>query len=194
VSRGGKIGIGIVVVFGVLVILWGAANVTDTLQQYRLPSESMEPTYRVGARVVAGRDGFPFGEAERGDVVISWGPQGTDVAAAEVCGRPMQPGAACGTPTPERSDTKFIKRIVAMGGDRVKIERGRAVVNGKPLDEPYARFDDACELCNLPREITVPPNHVFLLGDNRGNALDSRAHGPIPEDWILGKVLFKYSG
>ncbi len=193
-SRGGKIGIGIVVVFGVLVILWGAASVTDTLQRYRLPSESMEPTYGVGDRVMAGRNGFPFGEAERGDVVISWGPDGTDVIADEVCGVPRPPNAPCARSDPDRTGTKFIKRIVAMGGDRVRIERGRAVVNGKPLDEPYARFDDACELCNLPREITVPANQVFLLGDNRGNALDSREHGPIPEDWILGKVLFKYSG
>lgn len=49
-------------------------------------------------------------------------------------------------------------------------------------------------MCNLPREITVPPGHVFVMGDNRGNATDSRHHGPIPEDWVIGKVLFQYAG
>jgi hypothetical protein len=43
-----------------------------------------------------------------------------------------------------------------VGGDRVAIRGGRAVVNGEPLDERYVRLDDSCETCNLSREITVP--------------------------------------
>jgi signal peptidase I len=80
-----------------------------------------------------------------------------------------------------------------VGGDRVAIRGGRAVVNGKPLDERYAHLDDSCETCNLSREITVPDGYVFTLGDNRGNSVDSRVHGPTPEGWIQGKVLFRYS-
>jgi signal peptidase I len=193
VSRGAKVGIGIAVVFGVLVILWGAASVTDTVQRYRIPSESMQPTYEVGTRVMAGRNGFPFGKAGRGDVVITWGPNGASETAEVECAR-QQPGAPCERGVPGHTDLKFIRRIVAVGGDRIRIERGRAVVNGKPLDEPYARLDASCETCNLPREITVPPGHVFAMGDNRGNSLDDRTTGPTPEDWILGKVLFKYWG
>lgn len=193
-SRGGKIGIGVVVVFGVLVIFWGAANVTDTIQQYRLPSASMEPTYSVGDKVMVGRNGFPFSRAGRGDVVITYGPEGASETATVQC-EDERPGRPCAKATPGRLDaTKFIKRIVAMGGDRVRIDAGRAAVNGKRLNEPYARLDAACELCNLPTEITVPPDYVFLLGDNRGESLDSRVYGPVPEDWIIGKVLFKYAG
>jgi signal peptidase I len=197
VSRGAKFGIGFAGAIGVLLVLWVVLNATDTLQQYRLPSESMEPTYDVGSRVMVGRDGFPFGGAGRGDVIVTYAPGGgtgpfDDVG--DTCGAPQPPGASCARPAPNHSNVKFIKRIVAVGGDRVKILGGRAIVNGKALDEPYARLDDSCEACNLPREITVPPGHVFTLGDNRGNSVDSRTHGPTPEDWIVGKVLFKYSG
>jgi signal peptidase I len=192
VSRGAKIGIGLAALFGVLVILWGAASVTDTLQQYRLPSESMEPSYDVGDRVMAGRNGFPFGKAGRGDVVITWAPRNAGPFGDVECARPQPAGASCDTPGSEHGDANFIKRIVAVGGDRIAIRGGRAVVNGKPLDEPYARLDSSCDVCELPREIKVPPGHVFTLGDNRANSVDSRTQGPIPEDWIRGKVLFKY--
>jgi signal peptidase I len=190
VSRGAKIGIGIAGIVGVLIILWGTLSVTGTIKPYRLPSESMEPTYDVGDRVMAGRNGFPFGKAGKGDVVVTWAPSGAEV---DECGVQAQPQMPCAEPTPRHGDVKFVKRIVATGGDRVSIRGGRAVVNGKPLDEPYARLDDSCETCNLPREITVPPSHVFTMGDNRANSVDSRTYGPTPEDWIRGKVLFKYS-
>jgi len=191
VTRGAKIWIGIAAVFGTVVFLWGALSVTDTIQQFRLPSESMEPTYSVGDRVMVGRNGFPFGKVGRGDVVITWAPSGASDESPVECAR-QRPAAACEQATPGHTDVYFIKRIVAVGGDRVAIRGGRAVVNGKPLDEPYARLDDACETCNLPREITIPPGQVFGLGDNRGNSTDSRVYGPSPEDWIAGKVLFKY--
>jgi signal peptidase I len=189
VTRAGKIAVGFAVALALLAPLVVALVVTKVINPYRLPSESMEPTYDVGTRVLAGRNGFPFGEAEVGDVVIAEGSVEND---NQGCAEPRPPDQACARADAERTDTKFIKRIVADEGDRVKIEGGRAVVNGKPLDEPYARFDDACEVCNLPREITVPDGHVFLMGDNRGASLDSRIHGPVPEDWIVGKVLFRY--
>jgi signal peptidase I len=188
VSRGGKIAVGVAVTLAAL----GPLTVFVLFNPYRLPSESMVPTYDVGDRVVAGRDGFPFGAAGRGDVVILTPPLGAVDFAGVECAREA-PGQACAEPTPERADVKFIQRIVATGGERLKLVRGRAHVNGRPLDEPYVRVEDeACELCNLPREITVPDGHVFVMGDNRSNSNDSRVWGPVPEDWIEGKVLFKY--
>lgn len=189
-SRGGKIAI------------WAAAGVPLVLlvtfllvlDLYRLPSESMVPTHEVGERVVAGRAGFPFGDPGRGDVVILTPPAGALETSDEECGAEQRARQACARPVPGKGDVKFIQRIVALGGERVKIVGGRAHVNGRPLDEPYARLDEACDICTLDREITIPDGHVFLMGDNRGASSDSRVWGPVPKDYVEAKVLFKYWG
>ena len=106
-TRGAKIWIGIAAVFGTVVFLWGALNVTDTIQQFRLPSESMEPTYDVGDRVMVGRNGFPFGKAGRGDVVITWAPSGASDESPVECAR-QRPAAACEQATPGHTDVYFI--------------------------------------------------------------------------------------
>ena len=60
-------------------------------------------------------------------------------------------------------------------------------------DEPYTRpcggFSAAC---NLPRPITIPPDHYFMMGDNRGESQDSRFWGPVPRDWIIGEAFATY--
>jgi signal peptidase I len=86
----------------------------------------------------------------------------------------------------------FVQRIVALEGERVSIDGGRTVVDGEPADEDFARLDASCDVCNLPRAITVPDGHVFLMGDNRGASSDSRTYGPVPEDSIVGPVLVRY--
>jgi signal peptidase I len=77
-------------------------------------------------------------------------------------------------------------------GDRLKVIRGHAYINGKELNEPYIRPDESCPICNLPREITIPPGHFFMMGDNRGESDDSRDWGPVPKGWIIGKAFFTY--
>ena len=68
---------------------------------------------------------------------------------------------------------------------------GKLVRNGKPetTSGPRACDDDGCD---FPQEITVPKGHLFLLGDNRGASDDSRFWGPVPEDWVVGKLWFVY--
>ena len=171
--------VGILVIFGLLTFLTGVVS------RYRVPSVSMEPTYDVGAQILVGRRGFPFGDPSRGDVVVVHAPQG---ALEDICGSAPQPGQACPRPTPQRSNTKFIKRIVAGPGDRLKIVAGTAYVNGKRQDEPFIHPVD-CETCNLPSEIKIPDGYWFLLGDNRGNSDDSRIWGPVPTKWIIGRVI-----
>ena len=159
------------------------------VKPFRIPSESMVPTLSVGQRVLADRVSFRFSDPEPGDIVVFKPPAGADRAT---CGTDHSSQQPCPRPTEERSDTNFIKRVVAGPGDRVRIERGRAVVNGEALDEPYTRPDASCGICNLPEEITVPEDHYFMMGDNRGASEDSRVWGPIPKDSIIGKAFFTY--
>lgn len=85
----------------------------------------------------------------------------------------------------------LIKRIIAIGGDTVKISGGVVYVNGEPLDE--SDYIDDVYMKNF-NEITVPYGEVFVMGDNRDESDDSRNPliGTIDEDAILGKVIFRF--
>ena len=100
---------------------------------------------------------------------------------------------ACPQPTPDESSQNFIKRIVAGPGDTLSVRDGHPVVNGvEKTDEPYIKPCGNGGACNLPKPITVPPDHYFMMGDNRGASDDSRFWGPSPADWIIGKAFATY--
>jgi signal peptidase I len=161
------------------------------VKPYRIPSGSMEPTLAIGQRVLVDRVSKHFESFHRGDIVVFKPPQGADEATQ--CGDPNKPpDEPCPTPTPQKSNTNFIKRIIGLPGDRLKVIRGRAYINGRELREPYIRPDPSCPICNEPREITIPPGHFFMMGDNRGQSDDSRDWGPVPKGWIIGKAFFTY--
>ena len=82
----------------------------------------------------------------------------------------------------------FIERVVAGPGDRIVLHEGRVERDGELADEPYIADCGGFEGCNFPRPITVPDGHYFMLGDNRGASDDSRFWGPVPLEWILGRV------
>ena len=82
--------------------------------------------------------------------------------------------------------------MVARGGDRVAIRGGRVVLNGRLQREGYIRPDRDCRLCNRPRPVRVPTGRLFVLGDNRGQSVDSREWGPVSEDAVVGRVRFRY--
>jgi signal peptidase I len=82
--------------------------------------------------------------------------------------------------------------VVAVGGDRVKIINGAVYIDGKRQNQPYARLDSQCGICNLTHEITIPKGYYFMMGDNRGESADSREWGPIPKDWMIGKAFATY--
>lgn len=149
----------------------------------RFASESMEPTYQVGD--VARVDSKPE-SVEVGDVVIFHPPKGVGL---NTCGARHSSRQACPKPTRGQSEVEFLKRIVAEGGDRVSIRGGIVHIDGRRQPEEYARGDDSCPTCNLPRPITVPAGHFFVMGDNRAASADSREWGPIPEGSITGRVV-----
>jgi len=86
------------------------------------------------------------------------------------------------------SAVALIKRVVALPGETVEVRGGHTFVNGEQIEEPWVtNFGGP----SYPPTV-VPPDHVFILGDNRGNSRDSRAIGPVPVDTITGHVWFVY--
>ena len=162
------------------------------VKPFLIPSESMVPTLTVNQRVLVDRVTFRFSEPHRGDVVVFKAPRGADDDVQQ-CGKPHPENQPCEFPTKEQSDENFIKRVVAVPGDRLKVLKNRVYINGKRQDEPFVNEGTPCEdLCNLDKEITIPPDHFFMMGDNRGASEDSRAWGPVPKDWIVGNAFSTY--
>jgi signal peptidase I len=182
---------GVLELFTIVAVALGLALGIQAVlvKPFRIPSESMVPTLEVGQRVLVDRVTFRIGEPERGDVVVFKPPAGAD---DNVCGVRHSSRSACPRPTSRRSDTNFIKRVVAIGGDRLRVLGGRVILNGKRRDEPFIRPDGSCDICNLPDEITIPKGMFFMMGDNRGESADSRFWGPVPKKWLIGQAFMTY--
>ena len=159
------------------------------VKPFRIPSESMVPTLAIGQRVLVDRVSKNFSDYDRGDVLVFKPPAGADTNS---CGVRHSSQTPCPRPTPNRSDTNFIKRVVAVGGDHLKVIGGAVYINGKRQNESFARLDDSCGICNLPHEITIPKGYLFMMGDNRGASADSREWGPVPKDWVIGQAFATY--
>jgi signal peptidase I len=160
------------------------------VKPYQIPSESMEPTLDVGQRVLVDRVIYHFRDPHIGDVVVFHPPKGAE--SGRECGVKKAAREACPEPTPTESDTNFIKRIVAGPGDKLKIVHGHPVVNGVMAKEDFIKPCNAGSDCNFPKEITIPKDDYFMMGDNRGRSDDSRFWGPVPRDWIIGEAFFTY--
>ncbi len=91
---------------------------------------------------------------------------------------------------PRDPSKSYIKRVIGMAGDRIRIDAGQVYVNGQALDESYvpSEYTDAR---SYP-EITVPPNSFFVLGDHRSMSNDSRDFGAVNQSFIYGKAVFGY--
>jgi signal peptidase I len=82
--------------------------------------------------------------------------------------------------------------VVAGPGDRLRVREGRVILNGRPLDEPYAEPCRGAAGCDYPGEIRIPEDHWFMMGDNRGASDDSRFWGPVPREWFIGNAFGTY--
>ena len=103
---------------------------------------------------------------------------------------PIQRGDIIVFRYPRDPEKSFIKRVVGVAGDHVRIVDGRVYVNGKLLVEDYvpSAYEDRL---SFP-EIVVPPDSFFVLGDHRNLSRDSRDFGPVDSGYIYGKAVFGY--
>jgi signal peptidase I len=174
---------------------------TTLVQAYVVPTGSMEGTIRVGDHMLVDRLTYagagsigphilPYHEPERGDIVVFLYPE--DIRQT------------------------YVKRVIGLPGDRIRLDRQQVIRNGRRLTEPYVQhiptYPDAYrdnfpltpEANTTPRgrdmfashvlngEVIVPPQALFVLGDNRENSEDSRYWGFVPRSYVVGKPLFVY--
>lgn len=157
--------------------------------QYTVPNPGMEPTIRSGSRLVVEKGHV----APRPGEIVAFHPPTTASPTKLACrninqgpGQPLK--QPCGTPAPRISSMIFVERIVGLSGNRIAVVGGRVIRNGVRQREPYVAACGGAPECDLPKPITVPPGHYFLMADNRGDANDSRFWGPIPGSWMIGTV------
>ncbi len=91
---------------------------------------------------------------------------------------------------PRDPSKSYIKRVIGLAGDRIRIENGQVYVNGQPVDEDYVPTDYA-DARSYP-QVIVPANSYFVLGDHRTMSNDSRDFGSVNERFIYGKAVFGY--
>ncbi len=171
---------------------------TFLVQAFFIPSESMEKTLLVGDRVLVNKLSRRLDrEIERGQVVVFRDPGGWLPSSADSSGNPVSRGLRNALVfiglLPSDNQNDLIKRVIAVGGDRVACSPpGKVTVNGVALDEPYIGLNRPCV---APFDVTVPPNRLWVMGDNRQNSADSSAHqdnpgmGTIPEEAVVGRAF-----
>lgn len=142
------------------------------IQAYKIPSGSMLNTLLIGDHLLVNKVAYIFSKPKRGDIIVFE--------------YPLEP------------EKDFIKRVIAVPGDRIKMVNKKVFLNGQPLNEPYVRYESEMvfpEYVN-PRdnfeEITVPKGYYFVMGDNRDASFDSRFWGFVPEKSIKGEALIIY--
>ncbi len=140
---------------------------TFLVQPFYIPSSSMEPTLLPGDRVLVSKLNYRFREPRREDVIVFMAPERGQ----------------------SEQQQDFIKRIVGTPGMEIEVDGGRLVVDGEPKKEGFTRPDRPTSTFG---PFTVPPDSVFVMGDNRANSKDSRFFGPIDDDDIIGKAFLVY--
>jgi signal peptidase I len=134
------------------------------MEAFWIPSGSMIPTLEIGDRVLVNKFIYRFTDPSRGDIIVF--------------------------ESVDNSNEDLIKRVVALPGDTIAVRGGKLFVNGEPQKEPYTnkKVPDR----SFYARTTVPKNHVFVMGDNRGNSADSRVFGPLPEKNIEGEAFLRF--
>ena len=128
------------------------------VQNHIVEGSSMEPSVHTGQLILVGRVAYLFSPPHRGDVIVFHFP---------------------GDPSRD-----FIKRVIGLPGETVEVKGGVTYVSGDPLQEPYL----AVKMVSDFPGTWVPPDHYFVMGDNRNVSYDSRAWGLLPRENIVGQA------
>jgi signal peptidase I len=157
---------------------------TFVVQVFYIPSQSMEPTLQVNDRMVVEKISYLFREPRRGEIVVFEGEESSLPVEEDASSRFIRGvGQFLGVVPANARD--FVKRVIGLPGDTVRIEEGRVFVNDVPLEEPYVTFDDT----KTQGPYEVPEGKLFFLGDNRPNSSDSRyALGYVDMDAVVGRA------
>jgi signal peptidase I len=135
-----------------------------TSARFLVEGESMAPALASGQSVLASRPRLPWDRLRRGDVVV--------------------------LRHPVWSDRIYIKRIIGLPGEEVRLEDGRVYLDGAPLDEAYLEGPPS-QRKDYDRGWLTETDEYFVMGDNRGDSGDSRAFGPVQRQRILGRVWLR---
>ena len=154
-----------------VVIIGGAFLVafvvkTFLIQAFFIPSGSMLPTLHKDDRVLVNKLSYDLHDVNRGDLVVFERPEGESAGQIR----------------------DLIKRVVGLPGERIEQRDGDVYIDGELLEEPY--LEDGTDTTNLEPQ-TVPAGHVFVMGDNRGDSMDSRVFSAIDEDLIVGRAFVR---
>jgi signal peptidase I len=139
-------------------------------QAFRIPSGSMMPMLQIGDHILVDKLRYHFTPIQRGDIVVFRFPQ---------------------------DETRsFIHRVIGLPGERLEIRGKRVLIDGVPLDESYVVYSDWTTSRLGEREkigpFVIPPDRLFMMGDNRDHAMDSRYWGLLDVRKIQGKVAHIY--
>ena len=137
--------------------------ITFVFQTVSVDKTSMYPTLKPNDRLILEKVTYYFSKPKRGDIIVFKYPKDTR--------------------------EKFIKRVIGIPGDKIKIENGILYINGEKQDEKYIKEEMTGDFA----ETTVPEDSIFAMGDNRNNSMDSRDDnvGFIPYKLIIGKAVFR---
>jgi signal peptidase I len=158
------------------VILFFVINLVSA--RVRVEGFSMIPTLDNGEYVLISRLSYLTGNYQRGDIIVFRPPMYPDITFWQ---------RLFGLPGFDDKYEDYIKRIIGLPGETVKIANGKVYINNVPLVEPYIETPP-----DYSDTWTVPEGQLFVLGDNRNNSADSHAWGFLPEKNILGKALVIY--
>jgi signal peptidase I len=164
---------------------------TFLLQMFFVPSVSMRPGLAIDDRILVEKPSTWDGQVERGDVVVFRDPGGWLPPVPEP--GPVQQALSTVGLFPEGGH--LVKRVIGLGGDRVVCcdAKGRVTVNGTPLRESDHLLRGVAP-SERRFDVRVPADRLWLMGDNRPNSEDSRAHqdlpggGTVPADTVVGRV------
>lgn len=155
--------------------------IRNVIQNFRVEGDSMKPNLHNGQYLVVNRFAYcPGLHLDVGFLDLHW--------QKVWCIWPPRRGDVIVFRAPNRPREDYIKRVVGLPGERVEIRRGQVLINGRPLKEPY----ETRRYTGSAPAVTLGPDQVYVLGDNRPNSNDSRSFGPLSTDQIVGKALLCY--